>query len=101
MYHDLMTYIEAERVIKYLEFKSQHDQSVMDELNALKEKRDKLNKIIYSLSDIYRDIIIAKYFEGKPLIEIAQDTKYSYAHIKRIHAHMINVIKELGPYIKY
>lgn len=63
------------------------------ELTVLQTRLDNLHKMISKFDDLDSMILKRKYIDGVSLYEIAEETAYSYGHIRNRHSVLIKSIK--------
>ena len=63
------------------------------EIQVLQVRLDNLHKMISKFDDLDSVILRRKYIDGVSLYEIAEETAYSYDHIRRKHSNLVKTIK--------
>ncbi len=71
----------------------QHIMNLHAEVSVLITRLDNLNKMISKFDDLDSTILRMKYIDGVSLYEIAEETAYSYDHIRRKHSILMKSIK--------
>lgn len=71
----------------------QHIMGLHAEVSVLITRLDNLNKMISKFDDLDSTILRMKYIDGLSLYEIAEETAYSYDHIRRKHSILMKSIK--------
>ena len=71
----------------------QHIMNLHAEVSVLITRLDNLNKMISKFDDLDSTILRMKYIDGLSLYEIAEETAYSYDHIRRKHSILMKSIK--------
>ena len=71
----------------------QHIMNLHAEVSVLNTRLDNLNKMISKFDDLDSMILRMKYIDGLSLYEIAEETAYSYDHIRRKHSILMKSIK--------
>ncbi len=71
----------------------EHIMQLHCEISVLQTRLDNLNKMIERFDDLDSTILKRKYIDGVSLYEIAEETAYSYDHIRRKHSILTKTIK--------
>lgn len=71
----------------------QHIMNLHAEVSVLITRLDNLNKMISKFDDLDSTILRMKYIDGVSLYEIAEQTAYSYGHIRNRHSVLMKSIK--------
>lgn len=70
-----------------------HIMQLHSEIQILNTRLDNLNKMISKFDDLDSTILRMKYIDGLSLYDVAEQTAYSYGHIRNRHSILMKSIK--------